>query len=112
MNVQEMETAKRLGVAPVVMVWEDGGYGLIAWKQDDEFDSHTDLSFTNPDWLQLADSFGWNGYRVEKSADLAGVIDTAFAASGPGLIVLPIDYRENPLLTKRLGELIRSGVTG
>ena len=112
MNVQEMETAKRLGAEPVVMVWEDGGYGLIAWKQDDEFGTHTDLAFTNPDWLQLAESFGWNGYRVEDSADLAGVIDAAFSDRGPGLIVLPIDYRENPLLTKRLGELIQPGVTG
>jgi hypothetical protein len=33
MNVQEMETAKRLGASIVVMVWEDGGYGLIAWTQ-------------------------------------------------------------------------------
>ena len=39
MNVQEMETARRLDTEPVVMVWEDGGYGLIAWKQENEFDT-------------------------------------------------------------------------
>ncbi|MCA9256426.1 MAG: hypothetical protein KDA33_12350, partial [Phycisphaerales bacterium] len=33
MNVQEMETAKRLNLNLVVMVWEDHGYGLIKWKQ-------------------------------------------------------------------------------
>ncbi|MDQ6953915.1 MAG: thiamine pyrophosphate-dependent enzyme, partial [Mariprofundaceae bacterium] len=33
MNVQEMETAKRLGSNIVVMIWEDHAYGLIAWKQ-------------------------------------------------------------------------------
>ena len=32
MNVQEMETARRIGSNIVVMVWEDHEYGLIAWK--------------------------------------------------------------------------------
>jgi acetolactate synthase-1/2/3 large subunit len=112
MNVQEMETARRLETQPVVMVWEDGGYGLIAWKQENEFDRHTDLEFTNPDWLQLADAFGWNGHRVENSVDLIGVLRAAFDEPGPSLIVIPIDYRENALLTKRLGELTNPGVTG
>jgi acetolactate synthase-1/2/3 large subunit len=112
MNVQEMETATRLGAEPVVMVWDDAEYGLIAWKQDIEFDRHTDLAFTNPDWLQLAESFGWNGHWVQDSVDLADVLETAFTESGPSLIVVPIDYRENNLLTKRLGELTQTGVTG
>src|SRR3546814_3200522 len=43
MNVQEMETARRLDADITLMVWEDGGYGLIAWKQDTEFGRHTDL---------------------------------------------------------------------
>ena len=57
------------------MVWEDGGYGLIAWKQENEFGRHTDLAFGNPDWVQLAEAFGWRGVRVERSADLAGALE-------------------------------------
>jgi acetolactate synthase-1/2/3 large subunit len=105
MNVQEMETARRLDADITVMVWEDGGYGLIAWKQDTEFGSHTDLSFGNPDWLQLAESFGWQSQHVSRAADLAPAIQTALDHQGPSLLVVPIDYRENPLLTKRLGEI-------
>jgi len=108
MNVQEMETAKRLHSNIVVMVWEDGGYGLIAWKQDNEFDRHTDLSFGNPDWLQLASAFGWHGHVVERSRDLQAILEQAFAESGPSLVVVPVDYRENPLLTRRLGEMVAS----
>ena len=40
MNVQEMETARRLNSRITVMVWEDGGYGLIGWKQENEFGRH------------------------------------------------------------------------
>lgn len=105
MNVQEMETARRLNANIVVLVWEDGGYGLISWKQENELGRHTDLSFGNPDWLALAGAFGWNGHIVERSADFAETLESAFRAPGPSLIVAPVDYRENRILTQRLGEL-------
>ena len=108
MNVQEMETAKRLNSNIVVMIWEDHEYGLIAWKQDTQFGHHTELSFGNPDFVQLAESFGWNGYRCEKSVDLTETIETAFETPGPSLIVIPIDYSENKKLTERLGNIAYS----
>lgn len=105
MNVQEMETAKRLGGNFVAMVWEDHEYGLIAWKQNNEFGRHTDLAFDNPDWMKLAESFGWGRHYCHDSADLQNVLEAAFNEPGPSLVVIPIDYRENELLTKKLGEI-------
>ena len=105
MNVQEMETAVRIGCNIVVLVWADNEYGLIAWKQETHFGKHTDLSFGNPDWEQLASAFAWNGHYVSRSDELAGTLESAFQESGPSLVVIPIDYRENPLLTKKLGEI-------
>ncbi|MCZ6782971.1 MAG: acetolactate synthase large subunit [Proteobacteria bacterium] len=106
MNVHEMETAKRLGTKIVVMVWEDHEYGLISWKQDTEFGKHTSLSFENPDFMKLADAFGWEGIRCDRSRDLRGALEKAFAANRPALLVIPIDYRENLLLTERLGNIV------
>ena len=100
-----METAKRLNSNIVVMVWEDNEYGLIAWKQTTHFGRHTDLAFGNPDWNQLASAFGWHGHFVSNSADLKGALANAFKEDGPSLVVIPIDYRENELLTKKLGEI-------
>lgn len=105
MNVQEMETAKRLGTNFVAMVWEDNAYGLIAWKQENEFGKHTDLSFGNPNWLELASAFGWHGHYVNGGAELKTVLMQAFAEDGPSLVVVPIDYRENMKLSERLGEI-------
>lgn len=110
MNVQEMETARRLGSQLVMMVWEDHEYGLIAWKQQNQFGHHTDLAFNSPDWQALAAAFGWNGHYVEKSVDLKTTLKKAFTEDGPSLVVVPIDYRENLLLTKRLGELTEPGL--
>ena len=95
----------RLDAHLAALIWEDNAYGLIEWKQENEFGRHTDLSFGNPDWLKLAEAFGWNGFRCENSRDLRKTLDAAFAADGPSLVVVPIDYRENSLLTQRLGSI-------
>jgi acetolactate synthase-1/2/3 large subunit len=100
-----METARRIDSNIVVLVWEDNEYGLIAWKQESHFGHHTDLAFGNPDWGLLADAFGWNGHFVAASEDLEATLESAFQESGPSLVVIPIDYRENALLTKKLGEI-------
>jgi len=105
MNVQELETAKRVGANIVVMIWEDHEYGMIAWKQRNMFGRHTNLSFDNPDFVMLAESFGCMGRRVERSRDLSAALADAFRAERPCLIVIPIDYRENILLTHRLGNI-------
>jgi acetolactate synthase-1/2/3 large subunit len=105
MNVQEMETARRYDRNITMLVWEDFEYGLIAWKQWATFGHHTDLKFGNPDWVKLAESFGWNGYRCQNSKDLKATLEQSFEADGPSLVVIPIDYAENELLTKRLGEI-------
>lgn len=105
MNIQEMETAKRMNCNFVAMVWEDNAYGLIAWKQTNEFGKHTELDFGNPNWVQLAEAFGWHGHFVTESVNLKDTLEAAFDEEGPSLVVVPIDYSENMKLTKRLGEI-------
>ncbi len=105
MNMQEMETAKRFNCNMVTMVWEDNAYGLIAWKQTNEFGKHTDLAFNNPDWEQLASSFGWHSHIVSHSNDLQDSLAQAFDETGPSLVMVPIDYRENTILTEKLGAI-------
>lgn len=105
MNVQEMETASRLGSDITVLVWEDHEYGLIAWKQEQGFGKHTPLNFNNPDWEKLCDSMGWQGERCENSADLQTALKRALNFNGPSMVIMPIDYSENMKLTHRLGEI-------
>ncbi|MBT8342096.1 MAG: acetolactate synthase large subunit, partial [Desulfatitalea sp.] len=105
MNVQEMETARRLNSNIVVQVWEDNAYGLIAWKQQNHYGRHTDLGFGNPDFVQLASAFGWYAHHCDRSADLQGILRRALDEPGPSLVVIPIDYEENAKLTQRLGKI-------
>ncbi len=106
MNVQDLETAVRLGLNVVYMVWEDGEYGLIKWKQQNQFEGrHSKLGFGNPDWELLARSFGMWGKTLSSPGELTQALEEAFQQDGPALIAVPIDYQENLKLTKRLGEI-------
>jgi len=106
MNVQDLETAVRLRLNVVYMVWVDGEYGLIKWKQQNQFDGrHSRLDFGNPDWELLAESFGMWGKTVADPAELLPALEEAFRQEGPALIAVPVDYSENRKLTRRLGEI-------
>ena len=107
MNVQDLETAVRLKLNFVCLVWVDGEYGLIKWKQQNHYDGrHSDLAFNNPDFELLARSFGMWGRTLTGPDQLQPVLDEAFAQDGPALIAIPVDYDENRKLTERLGNLI------
>ncbi len=107
MNVQELETAVRLKLNIVCLVWDDGEYGLIKWKQQNEFDGrHSDLAFGNPDFELLARAFGMWGRTITDAGALMPALEEAFAQDGPALISVPVDYAENRKLTERLGNLV------
>lgn len=108
MNVQEMETAKRLNSNIVIIVWEDKSYGLIKWKQKAQFGKTTDLDFDNPDWKKLAKSFDWNYLHEDNSSNIANSLKKIKNLEGPTLFVIPIDYSENEKLTKFLDSLEKS----
>ena len=106
MNVQDLETAVRRKLNIVAMVWEDGEYGLIKWKQQNGFDgNHSDLAFTNPDFEALASSFGMWGKKVSSTDQIVPFLEEAFAQEGPALISVPVDYSENMKLSDRLGQV-------
>ena len=95
MNSQEMETAVRLRLNLVVLVLDDGAYGMIRWKQ--AVDSFPDygLTFGNPDFVRYAESYGAKGTRVTSTAGLIPALEAAFQGGGVHLVAVPIDYTEN-----------------
>jgi acetolactate synthase I/II/III large subunit len=105
MNSQELETAKRVGANITVVVWRDDGYGLIDWKQRNEFGRPFGVEFGNPDFVAYAESFGIAGFRPASAADLLPTLRRALDVDGPALVEIPIDYRENLRLTEQLGAL-------
>lgn len=92
MNCQELETAVRLKTPVVNVIWENGEFGSIAWKQDKKFGRHFDVGFGNPDFVKLAESFGAPAWRCTRAEEFSQRLVGALALDRPSVIVVPIDY--------------------
>ncbi len=101
MNCQELETAHRLGTAFVTIIFNDGGYGLIEWKQESHYQESSYIKFNNPDFVKFAESMNLKGYRIESAEDFIPTLKEALAQSVPTIIDCPVDYRENLLFSKQ-----------
>lgn len=108
MNNQELETALRIGTPIVVLIFNDSSYGLIKWKQQDQYGKSCYVDFTNPDFVKFAESMYAKGYRVEKAEDLIPTLEEAFKQNVPVVIDCKVDYSENVKLTKHLKEVYES----
>lgn len=95
MNSQELETAIRLGVDLTVVIVNDGGYGMIKWKQDSMGYESYGLDFANPDFVRYAESYGARGARVTKAGELLPLLTECLDRGGVNLIDCPVDYSEN-----------------
>jgi len=106
MNCQELETACRLGLQVVNVIFRDDGYGSIRWKQMNRFGRESGVAFGNPDFVKLAEAFGAKGYRVQAASELLPILQEAFQHQGPSVVDVPVDYTENVKLTERMGHLV------
>jgi len=75
MNCQELETARRLGLTIVNVIFRDNAYNLTQWKQQSRFRREFGVTFTNPDFVELAGAFGAKGYRVGSARELSPSLD-------------------------------------
>jgi acetolactate synthase-1/2/3 large subunit len=101
MNIADLETAIRLKLDLVIVVVNDNGYGMIKWKQGSMGLVDYGLSFGNPDFVKLAESFGAAGHKLHAESDFKPTLNKALQAGGVHIIDLPIDYSENAALGKR-----------
>jgi acetolactate synthase-1/2/3 large subunit len=95
MNSQEMETAVRLKLNLVVLVIEDGAYGMIRWKQAVDQFPDFGMTFNNPDFVKYAEAYGARGTRVDSIDEFIPTLEKAFTEGGVHLVAVPIDYSEN-----------------
>ncbi|WP_204103156.1 MULTISPECIES: acetolactate synthase large subunit [Spirulina sp. CCY15215] len=95
MNCQELETALRVKTPFVTLIFNDNGYGLIEWKQINQFGESAFINFTNPDFVLFAESMGLKGYRVKSAEDLIPTLKMALEQDVPAVIDCPVDYKEN-----------------
>ena len=93
MTGQEIATAFHHGVAPIIMVFNNGMYGTIRMHQERHYPARVSgTELTNPDFARLIESFGGHGEVVEATDQLVPAFQRAVASGKPALI----EVRTNP----------------
>lgn len=92
MTAHELETAVRLGVSFVAVVFHDNAYGSIKRKQLARFGRASGVDFGNPDFVQLAKAYNAQGYRPSKASELLSLLESALDSPGPSVIDVPVNY--------------------
>ena len=98
MNLQDLETACRLKLNIVVVVFNDNAYNLIKWKSENKFGTSFGVNFSNPDFVGLAESFGAVGIKLKSSEEFENVLRDALSKTVPVIIDVAIDYGNNDII--------------
>ena len=78
MNGQELATAVQYGVAPLIVVMDNGQYGTIRAHQEQHYPGRVSgTQLQNPDFVALANSFGAHGELVRVNGDVEPALDRA-----------------------------------
>ena len=103
-SAQELETAVRLKLPIVHIIWNDGHYNMVEFQEEMKYGRSSGVDFGPVDFVKYAESFGAKGYRATSKAAFASLLQEALAQAvdGPVLIDVPIDYKDNI----KLGETI------
>lgn len=92
MNCQELGTAMQEGAQPIVLLLNNGIYGTIRAHQERHYPARV-LGTTmeqNPDFVTLAQSYGFHAERVETTSEFPAAFERALASDGGALLELNI----------------------
>lgn len=102
MTCMELETAVRLKVPIVHVIWRDGGYNLIQTLQKRDYGRIFGATFGDPDFVKLGEAFGAAAFRISEADQIIPTLKKALACDGPALIEMPVDYRDNAALVQAM----------
>jgi acetolactate synthase I/II/III large subunit len=92
MNLGDLETAVRLWHNLIIIILNDNAYGMIKRKQRNSWYSDFGLDLSNPDFIQLAESFWAKWYRVEIKDKFIETFNQAKKVSGVKIIEVLFEY--------------------
>ena len=92
----EMETAKRLGVKFIHLIWDSHSYDMVSFQESAHYKGETaGVALGHYNIEHYAASFGCKGYDIKDAAELSSVLQEAIQSEVPVLIKIPVDYSQN-----------------
>lgn len=91
-HATELATAAQYKVPLIVCVFNDSGYGVLRWLQDNRFGRINETDLGKVAFAQMAKSMGVPAERVQSVAEFENAFDTAMAIEGPYLIDVDMEH--------------------
>ncbi|MER2141828.1 MAG: acetolactate synthase AlsS, partial [Priestia megaterium] len=101
-SAMELETAVRLNLPIVHIIWNDQTYDMVGFQQQIKYGRKSAVEFGSVDFITLAESFGAKGFRVNSPEEFPDTLASAFREQGPVIIDVPVDYKDNEKLNTQL----------
>jgi acetolactate synthase-1/2/3 large subunit len=105
-SAMELETAVRLKLNLVHMVWIDGTYDMVAVQEQSKYKRTSGVDFGLVDVVKYAEAFGAAGFMVDAPDQIGPALKKAFEIPGPVLIGIRVDYRDNHKLFEKVHEYL------
>jgi len=103
-SAMELETAVRLKLNLVHMVWIDGTYDMVAVQEEAKYRRKSGVEFGPVDVVKYAEAFSATGIMINSPDQIAPTLKKAFEIPGPVLIGIRVDYRDNHKLFEKVPE--------
>jgi acetolactate synthase-1/2/3 large subunit len=97
MVCQEFATAAAHNIPVKVFLMNNGHFGMVRQWQElfwEERYKSVEMG-ASPDWVKLAEAFGWKGMLCERKGDLGGAMREALDHDGPVLLDVRVTKNEN-----------------
>jgi acetolactate synthase-1/2/3 large subunit len=107
-HATELATCAQYQVPLIICVFNDSGYGVLRWLQQNQFGRINETDLGKVAFAQMAQSMGVPGQRVASVDEFAAAMDVAMAAQGPYLIDIDMEHfapMEISVMPKRKSEV-------
>ena len=91
-HATELATCAQYQVPLIICVFNDSGYGVLRWLQQNQFGRINETDLGKVAFAQMAQSMGVPGQRVASVDQFAAAMDTAMVADGPYLIDIDMEH--------------------
>ena len=97
MNIQELGTASQYRLPVKVFILNNEYMGMVRQWQELTYESRYSNSYSDslPDFVALAEAYGWKGIRIEDGAGLDAGIEAMLAHNGPVIVDCQVSKEAN-----------------
>jgi len=96
MNIQELATLQQEGVTLKIAIMNNGYLGMVRqWQQFFHSRNYSETPITGPNYVKLADAYGFTGMRVTKREEVGAAVKRAMEIAGTVIIDFVIEREAN-----------------